>query len=1337
MPINTIYERAWRCTPSNGWNCAYATKSYNSQQNLYIAGTNSNILYELIFNSNKLSSQTRNKYNRYYLSNKSYKLTTVCGATCGTNSTSHSSFGDASLSITTMFNSTVNYNRNIYEKNHDISLPIYFYPTTTCYGGCYIKYDANSKLKEGIHHFILDEYDFNINGYCSYVYDNIYNATSSHSIGWQTLKDVNNVEYYIWNDRCISVNINKYNIDTYFLYHHIYYHLIGNGGYDTFDELDYYTTYSEITQSLKNQSNIKFLYKKDYIYDLKIELNNKYKQRNIIDNSTRGNYVFCNLILSTYTINNTTYSHFDLVVSNTTNNALCHYPTTTEHKTINDYLYTIDVNHTIPNINYETKDFLFNNGNMFSDKLEAILTPTIITVSYPISYLTSIDDVDYLQSNDITFITAVTSSTQSTIEIAESIDINTNADYYPIGGDKDNKIIDIKFKRNNFVYKYIDYAYFNLEFVYRTDNITKPLRVYLSDNLPSLRKDNVDFDGTMIASITASNNTYSFYGLYGNKYLYFVAPYNTIESDSISCSLYNIKIIGGYDENYCNSTISTCTLTSSTSTFSFVYGYGNTYDNTAYTQTLYSKIGNGRFKAGIWENGVWNNGIRDDDNMYIFNDITQIICENKSNIWFITINGSSYSTSHFNVGDKISIGNIVTIDINNNRKLIDKYLIIQSLTNTSLTVRYVCDFPIINIKKDSSNHNIYITKNIWLNGIFFNGTFKGVWNNGMFKGYPLISDMKDSQWIDGVFDGGHFIASKQAGIDCIISYTFSTPTNIFNMADFNTEDENILTSLRISSGKLMIKCSKTHNLGIGDIITLCYNDKKYNTTVKSVIDDYTIITNLDYNNSNIPIFIGAMNTTASVNVNISNGLIQNMTFNANNISNVTSVKSNINTDVFLYDSWMDINYYTYSAVNIGKDNTNNSLPYIENVKTLENISDGINSYTLSNALNGFVSDTNTQEKIELKNNLFSSNLTAITYSNILKNMSTIITKDYKEIAIIKKDNQPSVENNLYGYPTNDILSSISYFRNSYNNVVKSYKLGTKYTIYHDYIGDAGEFKEYFTDFKYDYMEENGWTYSIYKDSSIIFNRTTGDDLDSESVIASTTKVKNKELKITAYNKGGVLNILHDDNLSIFNRYNGKVENGRYTMISFDLLTYSSNEYVKSNSDYYPLIHFNNLNIKRYANKEPLYKAKAYMTLENKMIKSIALDNGNIKNVYDSDVSLKDEPFTYLPINTNIDHTKTTPINKVEYFYNKTELAMNFRGTSDSNGYSQYVIDNLHFYEVDMIPFFQYFTYFNIDRGVVVPYCGIAPYIKYTPNSTEFINNISYGYDSVIIKKMKE
>ena len=67
-----------------------------------------------------------------------------------------------------------------------------------------------------------------------------------------------------------------------------------------------------------------------------------------------------------------------------------------------------------------------------------------------------------------------------------------------------------------------------------------------------------------------------------------------------------------------------------------------------------------------------------------------------------------------------------------------------------------------------------------------------------------------------------------------------------------------------------------------------------------------------------------------------------------------------------------------------------------------------------------------------------------------------------------------------------------------------------------------------------------------------------------------------------------------------------------------------------------------------------------------------------------------------------------------------------------NGYyqSKIIMDNLKYYEIDMIPFFQYFTDDNIYKGVSVPWQGIAPFIDYTSSNFSFIDNISIGLGSV-------
>jgi len=97
--------------------------------------------------------------------------------------------------------------------------------------------------------------------------------------------------------------------------------------------------------------------------------------------------------------------------------------------------------------------------------------------------------------------------------------------------------------------------------------------------------------------------------------------------------------------------------------------------------------------------------------------------------------------------------------------------------------------------------------------------------------------------------------------------------------------------------------------------------------------------------------------------------------------------------------------------------------------------------------------------------------------------------------------------------------------------------------------------------------------------------------------------------------------------------------------------------------------------------------------------------------------------TYLPIYENIDHLKTTNKTKIEYFFNKRDLMLSLKGSGVyGSGTASITIDNLKFQEVDMIPFFQYFKYENINRGVQIPN-GID-YVRFDYNT-----NINYNYVS--------
>lgn len=646
-----------------------------------------------------------------------------------------------------------------------------------------------------------------------------------------------------------------------------------------------------------------------------------------------------------------------------------------------------------------------------------------------------------------------------------------------------------------------------------------------------------------------------------------------------------------------------------------------------------SKIGNGKFISGIWENGTWNSGWRKDDKLQEFYNISDFFSYNRDKRWRFSISGSMNSVSKFEIGDKVSIGNIVAIDVNEERKIIKGYFTIISKSKNSISVEFETDFPIRRIKIDSDIHRIYVTKNVWLTGGFFNGYFTGIWNNGYFKGFPYITEMFDSHWLEGKFDGGHFKSQKRS---------------------LNFSNTYLATTDRIKVGLIF---DERHRLTINDSITISSTFSSFGTTkVISVPDDYKIIVDLNWDDTKDP------NTHRSavsgyITTNISTGLIQNIDFSANNVSKVTSLQSMDNTRVFMYDSWMDVNFDNTSAVNIGKPQS-----------TIDNT---ISSYSYS-------------------------------------------------------------DNNLYGYPTYDVLSSSVTFRDSFSQTIRKYKLGSKYKIYEDFIGDAGDFGEHFditgwvtktgvyrknnfpffelkqkgnqlptsTEFTKQgwVMNKNGAT-----GSAISFERTT-EALDDEDPAAG------KEMRVSSVGKGGVLNIQPAYDIS--NRTNSAIEKQRYTIIKFDLIQSLIPDFIFEDSDslydssskYQPLIHFNNLN---YA----------------------------LRKIYVPGIGYRQKKLdtTYFPIYKNINHVTTPNSSKIEYFYNKTNLSMFFTGNGlDGMNVSTLVIDNLKLYEVDMIPFFQYFNVKNINKSVSVPYQGIAPIVEYVESDFSLLDKNIYGLDSFYI-----
>jgi hypothetical protein len=317
------------------------------------------------------------------------------------------------------------------------------------------------------------------------------------------------------------------------------------------------------------------------------------------------------------------------------------------------------------------------------------------------------------------------------------------------------------------------------------------------------------------------------------------------------------------------------------------------------------KYGNGAFKSGLWKFGVWNDGWRSvwtssEEDILFFDSVSTETFKVNINKWNLKLVANTNVSNILNIidvlkpNDFVSIGNVVGIDLNEERYLLTDYyrvVDVETINNgTGVVVTLdipVSRFPLNRFTIDSEYHLIYVTKNIWLSGRFMNGYYRGVWNFGAVEGYPFTTFFEHSHFISGKFDGGRFRSST---------------ASIFN-----------------SDGSV----------------------KLYQT-----------------------------------------GLVQYMDFNDKNVSEFELNTISVNNT---YQSWMDLNYYTYSFVNL-------------------------------------------------------NSLTTIYDDSFGKNVTLP---------------------NLYGYPTYDVLSSTSKFKNTSDQDSDYYTLGTKYQVFTDHLGDLGYFKQAF------------------------------------------------------------------------------------------------------------------------------------------------------------------------------------------------------------------------------------------------------------------------------------
>ena len=917
---------------------------------------------------------------------------------------------------------------------------------------------------------------------------------------------------------------------------------------------------------------------------------------------------------------------------------------------------------------------------------------------------------------------------------------------FPMGGNPNDyfsgKTSDIGYMSNNFISTYVPYQLFNLNFEYTNYSPSKII-MYMGGELPwkdgnlmtnideLIEKGRVKKIGEMGNSVGEKQKC-EFIGLVGNQYVFFVAEpildfskninfngsktlinenppsqgyklssgsygigtYSVIEISNFGVSgtynnannlLHQIKETGSYKTNITNAA------------YSIKLGVGNNVFSDSINSTILvsTKSGNGTIYSGIWENGVWNSGWRSDITTREFNSVGQYYSYDKDRTWRMSIVGREVSVNYFNVGDTVAISNVVAIDINDDRKLLKSHFRIISKTIDSIVVEFDTDFPVRRIEKDSSEHRILVTKNIWLNGVFLNGYFKGVWNNGLFSGFPMITKMDSSHWIDGIFNGGHFTAKKLR---------------------ITSSGDNIAKSYKVDDKeRLAISFTNNHNIEKDDVISMTYSTNFTNkgilgsTIVLDVPDSKTVVTGIGWRKE-----LEEIKSITFI-TSISDGLVQNFEFHSNNVSTVTSLDTLISERVFSYNSWMDINYSNKSAINIGRPQT-----------------------------------------------------------------------------LLNEHDKAYSENNLYGYPSNDVLSSKSTFRDSYSRTVRNYRLGKKYKIYKDYVGESSGFENYFdpTDTTQGDLafREQGWKWSKSQETIRKITTTSAEKnsnnklslkisienpyvmsltgsvtitgpveiwinntISTYDVLSFPTEIDNitkdvaeyivntkstmfktsgtgpswaintippdlkpsdtnfyisvtqsgsikfsrtpepseqkipgqgKELLVNALGNGGILYL--KENKNIEGDDVDPVPKQRYTMVEFDLINYKGS--VDGKGEYtddigtLPPIHFNNIN-----------------RVFRKTTKGV--------------VNLS---ATYLPIYKNVNHVATFGQKKQEFFFNKRNILMSFTGYGSLGGrYSEYMIDNLKLYEVDMVPFFQYFKNpfgktGNINTSVQIPNTGLSP-----------------------------
>jgi hypothetical protein len=603
-----------------------------------------------------------------------------------------------------------------------------------------------------------------------------------------------------------------------------------------------------------------------------------------------------------------------------------------------------------------------------------------------------------------------------------------------------------------------------------------------------------------------------------------------------------------------------------------------------------------------------------------------------------------------------------------------------------------------------------------------NGTFKtGIWENGVWNNGNR-NDLTKKEF--------RFISANAY----IVSNSFQIFTMFSNKWTITLETKDNLQIQGFSVGDVV---------SIGNIVGYDYNNVR--TPIKNTYTISKITSGINY--------AGTTQSQSRVEFTLQlNYRLRYITIDSN--AHLVYVSKSI------WKSGVFLNGYFNGVWNYGLIKGFPRLTKIENTQMIDGIFDGGHFTGATGTYVNYSNSANSgnrqlpYNKSLVQNFIFRDNNTAGTQEF---NFESWMDVNYNQLTMVNlySDNKYYDETfelerstmNWNGYPTIDVLNSTSTFRDVDGTQSRSYKLGTKYIIYNDFIKPKQssvrllgrnfqlpsniQFNKPFDNtIKYKVIKSfpvpviatyslpgmdnfyiDGWTISTF---DYVFMTYSNNVISSSSIIPSQYFYKSnilatQSLVSSSFTVKGPTSTAK--NINILNNDLVNLESNRYSIIDFDL------DYYTGNATY----------------SESIFTISGYIQF-NLFGRIIRIPQFSVQTVSYPSLYFFNKPNDFSPNKQFINQLTTPGRNKVEYYYNRTDLNMSFWSINQSvggtNSFGTASFSKIKMYEVDMIPFFQYYTQSNIDLTIKSPYRATAPFIDYTKSTFNFVDNVSVTVERV-------